>query len=45
MAFVSKSRTDVDFLNAKAAARQAVEQSASHADWADDDRTEWEPAP
>ncbi|MEI6571534.1 MAG: hypothetical protein WCO36_08910 [Actinomycetes bacterium] len=45
MAFVSKARTDVDFLNAKAAARQAVEQSASHADWADDDRTEWEPAP
>ena len=45
MVFESQARTARDFLKAKAAARQAVEQSASHEDWADDDRTEWEPAP
>ena len=45
MVFESPARTARDFLKAKAAARQAVEQSASHEDWADDDRTEWEPAP
>ena len=45
MVFESQARTARDFINAKAAARQAVEQSASHDDWADDDRTEWEPAP
>lgn len=45
MVFESPARTARDFLKAKAAARHAVEQSASHEDWADDDRTEWEPAP
>lgn len=38
-------RTARDVVRARAVARRAVEQHAGSADWPDDGRTEWEPAP